>query len=104
MGLKTVALEGHKANTLTAFYTPEGIQAVDIIGKVKSKGFQFAGPLLPKSYVRCGHMGLATTGDPELLASVVDAVQQTLTELNASQVSSLSQGAAANAVLSAMKE
>ena len=108
MSLETVAKEGFQANTLTAFYVPDSVSPADVIGKVKEGGYQLAGPLLQppvaKPYVRCGHMGLATVANSEILLGAIDTIQNSLAQLGVSHVKELPQGAAADAASQMLSE
>ena len=80
---------------------------MDVVSKVKERGYQLAGPLLQpphaSPYVRCGHMGLATVTSPTILLGAMNAIQQSLADLGVSHVQQLAEGAAASAAEAHLK-
>lgn len=76
LGLRPVpAREDLTADTMSALYYPEGIDA-SVLGRILSHGVVVAGGLHPAIRTRCfrvGHMGY-TVSRPELLARTVEAV------------------------------
>ena len=64
------AREAIAANTLSAFYYPNGVDAA-LVGRVRGEGIIMAGGLHPDAktkYFRVGHMGVMTAAD--ILAAV----------------------------------
>lgn len=84
-GLKLVPVNReHAANTLSAVYYPEGMQASDLLPRLVSRGVVCAGGLhkeIGPKYFRIGHMGLSAV-DPSRkhLEKVKEALQTALTE------------------------
>ncbi|KAJ1734029.1 hypothetical protein LPJ61_001276 [Coemansia biformis] len=66
-GLKTVAAEPALcSNAMTAIWLPEGVQAADLLPKLKARGVVAAGGILAglaHRYFRLGHMGISATRD-----------------------------------------
>lgn len=80
LGLRSVAGD-HAANTLSALYFPEGVDAT-LVAKIAARGVTVAGGLHPAirtQYFRVGHMGYAVTR-PDMLERTVAAVAQALRE------------------------
>ena len=82
LSLKQIPVDNRiAANTLSAPYLPEGIEAAKLLPAIASAGVVLAGGLLPElknSYFRVGHMGTAT-GTPEILHTI-DAIESGLSE------------------------
>ncbi|HBY98667.1 MAG TPA: alanine--glyoxylate aminotransferase family protein [Chloroflexi bacterium] len=69
--------EGLAANSLSAVYYPEGIDAT-LLGRVKNEGVVVAGglhPAIKSRYFRVGHMGAVTSND---ILATVGAVERAL--------------------------
>ena len=69
------------ANTLSALYFPEGVDAT-LVAKIAARGVTVAGGLHPAirtQYFRVGHMGYAVTR-PDMLERTVEAVAGALRE------------------------
>jgi alanine-glyoxylate transaminase/serine-glyoxylate transaminase/serine-pyruvate transaminase len=69
------------ANTLSALYFPEGVDAT-LVAKIAARGVTVAGGLHPAiraQYFRVGHMGYAVTR-PDMLERTVEAVAEALQE------------------------
>lgn len=80
LGLRSVAGD-HAANTLSALYFPEGVDAT-LVAKIAARGVTVAGGLHPAirtQYFRVGHMGYAVTR-PDILERAVAAVAEALGE------------------------
>ena len=78
LGLKMIpARESITANTMSAIYFPEGVDA-SLVGKIKGEGVVVAGGLHPANrtrYFRIGHMGTCNAGD---ILATVGAVERSL--------------------------
>jgi alanine-glyoxylate transaminase/serine-glyoxylate transaminase/serine-pyruvate transaminase len=75
LGLRMVAES--PANTLSALYYPEGIDA-SLVGKIRQQGIVVAGglhPALKTKYFRVGHMGAITPAD---VLATVGAIERAL--------------------------
>ncbi len=71
LGLQMIPAGGHEANTLSAVYYPEGVEAAGFIKAMSSSDVIIAPGLLPElktRYFRVGHMGSVSKAD--LLATV----------------------------------
>ena len=82
LGLRAVA--SHPANTLSALYWPEGVDAT-ALPAIKARGAIVAGglhPAIKTRYFRVGHMG-AVTRDAEALRRTVGAVAHGLADAGA---------------------
>lgn len=83
LGLKMIPQnEKASANTLSAPYFPEGINAAELLGHISHAGIIVAGGLLPDikgKYFRVGHMGAVNRSD---LLSTVDAIETALIKCN----------------------
>ncbi|KAJ1943337.1 hypothetical protein GGF37_002696 [Kickxella alabastrina] len=83
-GLRTVAVSREAAATaMTAVWLPEGIQAADLLPKLKARGVVAAGGILAglaHRYFRLGHMGITATQDngyvDVMLAAVAGALEE----------------------------
>ncbi|KAJ1882571.1 hypothetical protein LPJ66_011134, partial [Kickxella alabastrina] len=83
-GLRTVAVSKEAAATaMTAVWLPEGIQAADLLPKLKARGVVAAGGILAglaHRYFRLGHMGITATQDngyvDVMLAAVAGALEE----------------------------
>jgi alanine-glyoxylate transaminase / serine-glyoxylate transaminase / serine-pyruvate transaminase len=68
LGLKQLASKPeNQANTMTAIYLPENVQASQILPSLLNQGIVFAGGLhkeITTKYIRFGHMGVSVT-DPK---------------------------------------
>lgn len=82
MGLTLVpASEDVTANTLSALWYPDGVDA-SLVGAIKARGVVVAGglhPAIKAKYFRVGHMG-AVLGQRDALHQTVRAVAEALTE------------------------
>ncbi len=80
MGLKLVADEEFRADTVTAVYLPENIEWPKLYNGMRSKGIELAGGLgeLKGKIFRIGHMG--QTSINEIVATIA-ALERTLLEL-----------------------
>src|SRR5688572_28749957 len=78
MGLSLLpARDELAANTLSAIYYPEGVDAA-LVGRVRAEGIAIAGGLHPSAkakYFRVGHMGSTRSGE---LLTTVGAVERAL--------------------------
>ena len=67
LGLAQVPVDaGSRANTLTACYYPEGLEASDLLPRITAAGVITAGGLHPEiraRYFRVGHMGVVNAAD-----------------------------------------
>lgn len=65
IGLRLVAEEPFRANTVTAAYIPEGIEWTKLYGEMRARGVEIAGGLgeLRGKIFRIGHMGEASAND-----------------------------------------
>ena len=66
LGLGMIPAGGHEANTLSAVWYPEGVDAADFLKEMSSSDVIVAPGLLPDSrtrYFRVGHMGAVSTAD-----------------------------------------
>ena len=89
------------ANTLTAVYYPEGIDAAALSAKMVDSNVIIAGGLLPEikgAYFRIGHMGSVSSND---LIAVLGALERALLELGYHIVSGKSLQAFQNELLKA---
>jgi len=80
LGLELVAGE-HSANTLSAIYYPESLDA-SLVKAIHGRGVSVAGglhPLIKERYFRIGHMGYTTTRK-DWLVQTVSAVAESLKE------------------------
>lgn len=80
LGLKLVAREGYRADTVTAAFIPEGISWQDLYNGMRMRGIEPAGGLgeLRGKIFRIGHMG--QVGYTELAATIA-ALERTLASL-----------------------
>ncbi|KAI9592989.1 pyridoxal phosphate-dependent transferase [Syncephalis fuscata] len=72
------------ANAMTAVYYPEGVAAVDLLGRMANHGVVMAGGLHPEiapKYFRIGHMGISVY-EPQrkYVETTLEALKQSLTE------------------------
>lgn len=82
-GLRLVPVERDlAANTLTAVYYPDGVQATDLLPKIVKQGVVVAGGLhrdIASKYFRIGHMGISAV-EPERhhIDKVIESIRQAL--------------------------
>ncbi len=84
LGLRQVPRDGQAANTLSALYFPEGVDA-SLIPRVAARGVIVAGGLHPAvrtTSFRVGHMGYAASR-PDMLRRTVQAIAEALRESGA---------------------
>jgi alanine-glyoxylate transaminase / serine-glyoxylate transaminase / serine-pyruvate transaminase len=84
LGLRSVPVDGVAANTLSALYFPEGIDAT-LLPRIAARGVTVAGGLHPAvkaTSFRVGHMGYTVTR-PDYLRRTVEAVGGALREAGA---------------------
>ncbi|KAJ1721918.1 hypothetical protein LPJ53_003607 [Coemansia erecta] len=83
-GLKTVAVAPEvSATAMTAVWLPEGIQAADLLPKLKARGVVAAGGILAgqaQRYFRLGHMGITATQDNGYVDVMLKAAAEALEE------------------------
>ncbi|ABM81409.1 pyridoxal-phosphate-dependent aminotransferase family protein [Hyperthermus butylicus] len=80
MGLKLVAEEGFRADTVTAAYIPDGVEWPKLYSGMRARGIEIAGGLgeLKGRIFRIGHMG--QTGYTDIAATIA-ALERTLKSL-----------------------
>ncbi|MEM2208227.1 MAG: alanine--glyoxylate aminotransferase family protein [Sulfolobales archaeon] len=80
LGLKLVAEEGFRANTVTAAYIPEGVEWAKLYAEMRARGVEIAGGLgeLRGRIFRIGHMGEATAND---VIATLAALERSLVKL-----------------------
>ncbi len=80
LGLRLVAEEGFRANTVTATYIPEGIEWAKLYSEMHSRGVEIAGGLGPLRgrIFRIGHMGEVTAND---VVATLAALERALAKL-----------------------
>ncbi|MEM1910697.1 MAG: alanine--glyoxylate aminotransferase family protein [Sulfolobales archaeon] len=80
LGLKLVAEEGFRANTVTAAYIPEGVEWPKLYAEMRARGVEIAGGLgeLRGKIFRIGHMGEITAND---VIATLAALERSLAKL-----------------------
>jgi len=80
LGLKLVAEEGFRANTVTAAYLPEGVEWTKLYSEMRNRGVEIAGGLGPLRgrIFRVGHMGEVTAND---VIATLAALERALAKL-----------------------
>ena len=81
IGLQQVPAAGHRANTLTALYYPDGIDTAGFLASVAKQGVVCAGGLhkdIKTRYFRVGHMGESVRPGRDDVLRVVTAIEQSL--------------------------
>ena len=82
LGLRSVAVDGVRANTLSALYYPDGIDA-SVLSAIAKAGVIVAGGLHPEirsRYFRVGHMGAVSAND---ILATIGAVERGLAVVGA---------------------
>jgi aspartate aminotransferase-like enzyme len=80
LGLRLVAEEGFRANTVTAAYIPEGIEWSKLYSEMRNRGVEIAGGLgaLRGKIFRIGHMGEVSAND---VVATLAALERVLAKL-----------------------